>query len=61
MYEAKNSGRNQIWISESILEGPLPPDQIVPEFRVTKRLAVAGGRKDEETRAGNAYRQTKAE
>jgi len=61
LYEAKNSGRNQIWISESISEGSLPPDQIVPEFRVTRRLAIAGGRKDEETRVGNAQRQTKAE
>lgn len=61
LYEAKNAGRNQIWISESISEGSLPPDQIVPEFRVTRRLAIAGGRKDEETRAGNAHRQRKAE
>lgn len=61
LYEAKKSGRNQIWISESIYEDALPNGQTVPEFRVTKRLAIAGGRKEEETRSGNAYRQTNRE
>ena len=59
LYEAKKSGRNQIWISESISDKALRADQIVPEFRVTRRLALAGYRKEEE--ALNVPKQTRAE
>ncbi len=59
LYEAKRSGRNQIWISDSVSEKALPDGQIVPEFRVTKRLAIAGNRKEEDNR--NVHKQTKIE
>lgn len=61
LYEAKKSGRNQIWISESISETLVKSRTIVPEFRVTRRLAVANGRKEEDNRSSNVYRKTKAE
>ena len=48
LYEAKKAGRNQIWIYESL---PDPTkavkDKSVPEFRVTRRLALANVHKAE--------------
>ncbi len=55
LYQAKKSGRNQIWISESVSDKVFPAGELVPEFRVTRRLALASSRKQEPTK------QTKAE
>jgi len=63
LYEAKKCGRNQLWISESVAENATNNGESVPEFRVTRRLALAGGRKEDESgvESRNVYGQTRAE
>lgn len=54
LYEAKKAGRNQIWIYESFADiGRAGDNKSVPEFRVTRRLALANARKNDIEKAAN--------
>jgi len=54
LYEAKKAGRNQIWIYESVAETPKSGEnRSVPEFRVTRRLALATALKAEAAKVTN--------